>query len=88
MPVKIRIYATLRERVKWDSKNVELRESEVTLLELLEEISDLKKAMNDIGLENFIILVNGHNIMLLQGLETKVKEGDTVDIFPQAAGGI
>jgi MoaD family protein, archaeal len=87
MSVKIRVYATLRERVKWDSRNVDLKGSEIALSELIDSISDLKSAMHDIGLEHFIILVNGHNIMLLQGFNTKVRDGDVIDIFPQAAGG-
>ena len=34
-----------------------------------------------------IILVNGHNIIHLEGLETTVKDGDEVSIFPPSAGG-
>ena len=33
------------------------------------------------------ILINGRSIKILQGFETKLKEGDTVAIFPPAAGG-
>ena len=60
---------------------------EVTLSKLLDLLLDLKDAMYGVGLEHFIILVNGHNIMLPEGLETRVKDGDVIDIFPQAAGG-
>jgi molybdopterin synthase sulfur carrier subunit len=85
--VKVRVYATLRERVKWSSRDVELNTPEVTFSKLLDLLPDLKDAMYGMGLEHFIILVNGHNIMLLEGLETRVRDGDVIDIFPQAAGG-
>jgi len=81
------VYATLREKVKWSSRDVELNAPEVTLSKLLDLLLDLKDAMYGVGLEHFIILVNGHNIMLPEGLETRVKDGDVIDIFPQAAGG-
>lgn len=87
VPVRVRVYATLRERVKWDSKLIDLKESEIPLSRLLDYIPDLRKVIEEMGLETFIVLVNGHNIMLLQGLETKVRDGDVIDIFPQAAGG-
>jgi molybdopterin converting factor small subunit len=81
------VYATLREEVKWSSRDVELNVPEVTLSKLLDLLLDLKDVMYGVGLEHFIILVNGHNIMLLEGLETRVRDGDVIDIFPQAAGG-
>jgi molybdopterin converting factor small subunit len=81
------VYATLREEVKWSSRDVELNAPEVTLSKLLDLLPGLKDAMYSVGLEHFIILVNGHNIMLLEGLETMVRDGDVIDIFPQAAGG-
>lgn len=87
MSVKVRVYATLRERVKWSSRDVELNTPEVTLSKPLDLPPDLKDAMYGVGLEHFIILVNRHNIMLLEGLETRVRDGDVIGIFPQAAGG-
>lgn len=33
------------------------------------------------------ILVNGRGINVLQGFETKLKEGDTIAIFPPVGGG-
>ena len=34
-----------------------------------------------------IVLLNGHNIIHLAGLETEVEDGDKIAIFPPAAGG-
>jgi len=87
LPVRVRVYATLRERVKWSEKLVDIAGSEVTLSELLERIPDLKRVIEEVGIGTFIVLVNGHNIQLLQGLETRVRDGDVIDVFPQAAGG-
>ncbi len=35
----------------------------------------------------YIILVNGHNIVHLNGLDTPLNEEDTVSIFPPLGGG-
>ena len=38
--------------------------------------------------QNYIqILINGMGIKALQGFKTKLKEGDTVAIFPPVGGG-
>ena len=50
------MYATLREKVKWSSRDVELNAPEVTLSKLLDLLLDLKDAMYGVGLEHFIIL--------------------------------
>jgi len=37
--------------------------------------------------ERTIVLVNGRNVRFLQGLDTPLKDSDTVQIFPVVAGG-
>lgn len=37
--------------------------------------------------ETVNVLVNGHGINLLSGLDTKLKDGDVVAIFPPVSGG-
>ncbi|MGI6066511.1 MAG: MoaD family protein [Bacillota bacterium] len=37
--------------------------------------------------EGMVILVNGRNILFLEGLGTKLKEDDTVCLIPPAGGG-
>lgn len=91
MRIIIRVYASLREKLNWWYKEFDIGEQETTIREAL------KKCLGDIGeiiinefLERetkYIILLNGVNISLLQGLDTLVKEGDSIDIFPAVAGG-
>jgi molybdopterin converting factor small subunit len=49
----------------------------------LDELLDRKRGL----LTGTIILVNGENIRLRQGLETRAKAGDRVDLFSPAGGG-
>ena len=37
--------------------------------------------------EGMVILVNGRNILFLEGLGTKLKQDDTVCLIPPAGGG-
>ena len=37
--------------------------------------------------DEIIILVNGRNVLYLQGLDTPLTAGDEVSIFPMVAGG-
>jgi molybdopterin converting factor small subunit len=49
----------------------------------LDELLDKDRGL----LAGTIILVNGENIRLRQGLETRVQAGDHVDLFSPAGGG-
>lgn len=84
--VEVRVYMTLREKLGWGSREVRL-EGKVRFSDLLEELRDLKGILEEFGYENFMMLVNGRNIRLLDWLDTEVGEGDVVDIFPPAGGG-
>jgi molybdopterin synthase sulfur carrier subunit len=85
--VEVRVYLTLREKLGWKSKTLSLGKSKVKFSELLDELKDLKGVLEDFGYENFMILLNGRNIRLLDWLDTEVEEGDSIDIFPPAGGG-
>ncbi|MCS7097879.1 MAG: MoaD family protein [Candidatus Methanomethyliaceae archaeon] len=91
MKVKIELFATLREMVGnslLEIENVEnVREAVEALIEMfgarIKEIlmeGDEKK-------ESVKILVNGKDIRDLAGLETKLRNGDCISIFPPVAGG-
>jgi molybdopterin synthase sulfur carrier subunit len=58
---------------------VSLRQQHLTLVEAILEGSDLKPF--------YKIMVNGHDIALLQGLATAVQADDVIAIFPPIAGG-
>lgn len=48
-------------------------------------LTNLKSDHNEIT--NFLIFLNGENIINMKGPETKVKDGDEISIIPFAAGG-
>jgi molybdopterin synthase sulfur carrier subunit len=89
-----RAFATLGELLP--SKNMGVSTSATTVKELIDFIA---KEYNPKFKEQIInpktgkvhafykILVNGRDIEFLNGLETKLKEGDTVTIFPPVGGG-
>ncbi len=89
MKIKVSVYATLREKLGWKSKEVEVKEN-TTVRDVLEKLPDLSgKVLNKSGelVEGMVVLLNGLNIKGLEGLNTKVKDGDEIDIFPPAGGG-
>jgi molybdopterin synthase sulfur carrier subunit len=59
--------------------------------ELTSEIPALKRSLIDQQLEdprpNALILVNGREISVLNGLETKLKDGDEIVFVPVVHGG-
>lgn len=87
MPVTLRVYATLIELV-----GTRVREVPISIGETIEELLR-KTGLYDTVVENgkvrsmYKILVNGRDIEFLNGLETKLKDGDVIDIFPPVAGG-
>jgi len=59
--------------------------------ELTSELPELKRSLIDQQLEdprpNALILVNGREISILNGLETKLKDGDEIVFVPVVHGG-
>jgi molybdopterin synthase sulfur carrier subunit len=59
--------------------------------ELVKEVPKLKRSLIDQQLEdprlNALILVNGREIGVLNGLETKLKDGDGIVLVPVVHGG-
>lgn len=89
MKVKVNVYAFLRSRTGWGSREVELKGDYAKLVDILEAIPELKDVImvgGDID-KSIIVLVNGRNIRQTGGLDTIVAEGDRIDVFPPAAGG-
>lgn len=89
--MKVKFFAYLRDYTK--TREVEI-DSCLTLQELLMVLCERygnnfrKKILNGKGIsDEIIILVNGRNIMHLQGIDTILSEEDEISIFPVVAGG-
>ncbi len=88
MKVKVTVFATLREKLGWSEKVLELSKNKATIKEILEIIGIKDIVMKgDKIREDFIVLVNGINVKFLNDADTEVKDGDEVSIFPPAGGG-
>jgi len=91
--ITVKFYALLRRRL--GASAMEIEGDELLVIDLLrraeqqagqrflDEMLDREKGL----LAGTMILVNGENIRLKQGLETRVASGDTVDLFSPAGGG-
>ena len=91
--IAVKFYGLMRRRV--GTTAVELAGDDLTILELL-HLAEEKTGQNfldelldrDKGLlAGTIILVNGENIRLGQGLQTRAKAGDSIALFSPAGGG-
>lgn len=94
--VKVKLFATFREIAEGQRTVVVKLPRGATIKDLIEELSRLfGQEIKDIildpetgNLKSFNnILVNGHNIRLLQELRTKLDNGDAVAFFPPVGGG-
>ena len=94
MKVQVKFFTTLREIT--GKKEEEMESSgAITVKKLLTQLSkkygtEFKNYIYDEkgNVRTYIqILINGRGIEVFQGLETKLKEGDTVAIFPPVGGG-
>lgn len=93
--MKVRFYATFREII--GRKEVEVHGVN-TVRELIDYLAEhynpeIRKQLLEtprVGENKPIdgmVLVNGHNVLHLKGLDTELKEDDVVHIFPPAGGG-
>jgi MoaD family protein len=91
MTVQVKIPTVLRKHTEGQAQ-IEARGS--TIAELVEDIAGrfpefkAKVVADDGQLHRFInVYANDEDIRYLDGLETKVSDGDTVSILPAVAGG-
>ncbi|MEM1606952.1 MAG: MoaD/ThiS family protein [Candidatus Bathyarchaeia archaeon] len=94
MKVEVRMLGMLkkisgRDRVSLDlDEGLRLRE---VIERILEEINSLKDVLLDPELRdprpNIIVLVNGKDISVLDGLDTQIKDGDDIVFIPIIHGG-
>jgi len=82
--IHVRVYAMLIDIVGSRSLEVEGVKTVGELIDLLDSRHPgFKKELE----KGFLILVNGVNVLHLKGLDTEIKDGDTVVIFPPVGGG-
>ncbi len=83
--VRVKFFATLRDitgKREMEIKNVK------NVAELLQRLYEMfgDEFRKEIERRN-MILVNGKNILDMDGYETEIKEEDEISIFPPAGGG-
>ena len=94
MRVTVRFFATLRDFVGDSSLDLTVSNGS-SVQQILESLSERfghnfrQYVYDESGTvhEYLIFLVNGESIQALNGLETKMKEADTLVILPPAGGG-
>ena len=96
--ITVNFFATLRLFLKLREIQIDAVQ-EAPVRDILRKVEDLvfertaKKFIGKFVDENgkmkhgTMILINGQNILDTDGLDTLVKDGDTVALFPQAGGG-
>jgi molybdopterin converting factor small subunit len=91
--IAVKFYGLMRRRLR--TAAVEISGDDLTIMELL-RLAEEKTGQSFLAelldrdrglLTGTIILVNGENIRLGQGLQTRVEAGDSVALFSPAGGG-
>ena len=89
--VRVRVFASLRERLGWKEKEVEVEAD--TVEGLLKKIEDEGGAEHHViiherGLSpHYKVFLNDKDTDSLNGLETRIRSGDSILIFPPISGG-
>ena len=94
MKIEVRLFANLRELAKTKAV-IENIKSGTSVGDVLVKICERfgtefrGQVLDERGQpnENIKIILNGHNIVFLQGAATKLKDGDVIAIFPPVGGG-
>jgi molybdopterin synthase sulfur carrier subunit len=91
LKLKVRAFGVLMETLGRE-KTIELEDGSklkdlINILNVKTNISKGYQEKYDREKQILYILVNGRNIRTIDGVETILKEGDTVTFFPPFAGG-
>jgi len=92
MSVKIKLFANLAEKAGQSEINVSAENVRDALKELIDEHPRLDDIIfkdtdeNELS-DSITVIKDGRNITYLNGLETELKEGDKLSIFPPVGGG-
>jgi molybdopterin synthase sulfur carrier subunit len=91
--MQVQVYATLRLKIGRARIDVQAGPGDTlrdALCEVLEQYPalrpDLLAGEGELA-EHVHIFLGGRNVRLLNGLDTLIQEGQTLDIFPPVAGG-
>jgi molybdopterin converting factor small subunit len=82
--LRIRLHGTAKKLAGKEELNLDV-EGQITLEELLKRITESWEGISSKGVQ--VILVNGKNCIFLDGLETRVRNGDLVEVLPLVTGG-
>jgi len=90
--IKVRDLADLRFALGGFEKEVEIPGAEATVGQVLEHLYNRYPKLREqlehgSGRSDVAILVDGVNIVHLQGLDTRVKDGSVLTLIPPAGGG-
>lgn len=86
--ITIKVYKTLREKLGWKTRKL-LFDEPLTIKGMLEKLPDLAKAIREYEEKGYapLIMVNGRRIEFINGYNTRLRNGDTITVFPPSAGG-
>ena len=88
--IKVKLYATLRDKIGKDTIYINANNVREAIKELLNLFPSLKGEIVDENgklKDDYIYLVNGRNIVFLQNEDTNLKDGDKLTVFPPVGGG-
>jgi molybdopterin synthase sulfur carrier subunit len=91
--VRIKLYATLRLKVGQPEIEVPAGPGDTVrdaIRQLLEQYPVLApNVLSEQGelVDHVQVMLNGRNVRLLDGLDTMIKDGGKLDVFPPIAGG-
>ncbi len=94
MALKVKFYSLFKINLKSSGTEYQL-DGEIDISQLIKKLDQdfdgyfTNKLLEEDGsiASGSIILVNGHNVIHLEGLSTIINNNDTVTLFPPSAGG-
>ncbi len=94
MNVKVKFLGIFREAYGCDSATVKV-EGSMRLRDLLRLLTDYSPRLREVLIDpvsltpnpNALILINGREINVLDGIDTRIKDGDEIVLIPVTHGG-